>query len=111
MGDGSDPVLQHLSWKHVLMLHQTKSLEGVHRARTFVRPIPMREIHARLGVWLHPLPRAYGSREIYDDVVLDRSAFAHATYFAAVFRALWEGTNGVWSGQVRDGTAPTSARR
>lgn len=39
------------------------------------------------------------------------SVLDHATYFGAVFRALWEGAGGTWSGQVRDGTVPPEARR
>jgi D-alanyl-D-alanine carboxypeptidase/D-alanyl-D-alanine-endopeptidase (penicillin-binding protein 4) len=50
-------------------------------------------------------PLACGER-VWNVSVLD-----HATYFAAVFRALWEGSNGTWSGTVRDGSAPVEARR
>jgi len=50
-------------------------------------------------------PLSCGER-VWNVSVLD-----HATYFAAVFRALWEGTNGTWAGKVRDGVAPAEARR
>jgi D-alanyl-D-alanine carboxypeptidase/D-alanyl-D-alanine-endopeptidase (penicillin-binding protein 4) len=39
------------------------------------------------------------------------SVLDHPAYFAAVFRALWEGTGGAWKGRVRAGTAPPDARR
>jgi len=50
-------------------------------------------------------PLSCGER-VWNVSVLD-----HATYFGAVFRALWEGANGTWSGQVRDGATPPEARR
>jgi D-alanyl-D-alanine carboxypeptidase/D-alanyl-D-alanine-endopeptidase (penicillin-binding protein 4) len=39
------------------------------------------------------------------------SVLEHAAYFGAVFRALWEGMNGTWTGRVREGTVPADARR
>ncbi|MFN9480105.1 MAG: D-alanyl-D-alanine carboxypeptidase/D-alanyl-D-alanine-endopeptidase [Betaproteobacteria bacterium] len=38
------------------------------------------------------------------------SLLSHTDYVAAAFRALWEQAGGIWSGQVRDGTAPAGAR-
>jgi D-alanyl-D-alanine carboxypeptidase/D-alanyl-D-alanine-endopeptidase (penicillin-binding protein 4) len=38
------------------------------------------------------------------------SVLDHATYFGAVFRALWNGVSGTWSGNVRDGNATPDAR-
>ena len=39
------------------------------------------------------------------------SVLDHATYFGAVFRALWKSVDGTWAGKVRDGTTPPDARR
>jgi len=39
------------------------------------------------------------------------SVLDHATYFGAVFRALWKNVDGTWAGKVRDGTTPPDARR
>jgi D-alanyl-D-alanine carboxypeptidase/D-alanyl-D-alanine-endopeptidase (penicillin-binding protein 4) len=50
-------------------------------------------------------PLSCGER-VWNVSVLD-----HATYFGAVFRALWENVQGTWSGRVRDGTVPLDARR
>ena len=49
-------------------------------------------------------PLACGERAIY------LGALEHTNYFAAVFRALWERQGGSWSGKVREGTVPASAR-
>ena len=49
-------------------------------------------------------PLACGERAIY------LGALEHTNYFAAVFRALWERQGGSWSGQVREGAVPASAR-
>src|SRR5262252_7036117 len=38
------------------------------------------------------------------------SVLDHPTYFGAVFRALWTGVNGIWSGDVRDGKVTPDAR-
>jgi D-alanyl-D-alanine carboxypeptidase/D-alanyl-D-alanine-endopeptidase (penicillin-binding protein 4) len=38
------------------------------------------------------------------------NALDHTGYFAAVFRALWEGGGGTWSGTVREAKIPTGAR-
>lgn len=39
------------------------------------------------------------------------SVLSHTQYFGAVLRALWESSGGVWSGRVRDGEVPPTARR
>jgi D-alanyl-D-alanine carboxypeptidase/D-alanyl-D-alanine-endopeptidase (penicillin-binding protein 4) len=39
------------------------------------------------------------------------NALDHTTYFGAVFRALWEGGGGTWTGRVREGAIPAGARR
>jgi D-alanyl-D-alanine carboxypeptidase/D-alanyl-D-alanine-endopeptidase (penicillin-binding protein 4) len=49
-------------------------------------------------------PLACGERAIYI------GALGHTNYFAAVFRALWERQGGVWTGAVREGAVPDSAR-
>jgi D-alanyl-D-alanine carboxypeptidase/D-alanyl-D-alanine-endopeptidase (penicillin-binding protein 4) len=49
-------------------------------------------------------PMACGERAIY------LGALEHTSYFAAVFRAMWERQGGVWNGKVRDGVVPTTAR-
>ncbi len=49
-------------------------------------------------------PLACGERAIYI------GALGHTGYFAAVFRALWERQGGVWTGRVREGAVPASAR-
>ena len=49
-------------------------------------------------------PTACGERAIY------LGALEHTSYFAAVFRALWERQGGTWTGKVRDGVVPTAAR-
>jgi len=49
-------------------------------------------------------PLACGERAIY------LGALEHTNYFAAVFRALWERQGGAWSGKVREGVVPASAR-
>ncbi len=49
-------------------------------------------------------PIACGERAIY------LGALEHTSYFAAVFRALWERQGGTWTGKVRDGVVPTGAR-
>jgi D-alanyl-D-alanine carboxypeptidase/D-alanyl-D-alanine-endopeptidase (penicillin-binding protein 4) len=49
-------------------------------------------------------PLACGERAIY------LGALGHTNYFAAVFRALWERQGGSWSGQVREGAVPATAR-
>lgn len=50
-------------------------------------------------------PAACGER-VWHVSVLD-----HPAYFAAAFRALWEGTGGTWKGRVRAGAVPPDARR
>jgi len=49
-------------------------------------------------------PLACGERAIY------LGALEHTSYFAAVFRALWERQGGVWVGRVREGAVPATAR-
>ena len=49
-------------------------------------------------------PLACGERAIY------LGALEHTSYFAAVFRALWERQGGAWTGKVREGAVPASAR-
>ena len=49
-------------------------------------------------------PLACGERAIYI------GALEHTSYFAAVFRALWEREGGTWTGKVREAAAPSSAR-
>ena len=49
-------------------------------------------------------PLACGERAIY------LGALEHTSYFAAVFRALWERQGGVWVGRVREGVVPAAAR-
>jgi D-alanyl-D-alanine carboxypeptidase/D-alanyl-D-alanine-endopeptidase (penicillin-binding protein 4) len=49
-------------------------------------------------------PAGCGERAIY------LGALAHTNYFAAVFRALWERQGGTWTGRVREGVVPASAR-
>jgi len=49
-------------------------------------------------------PLACGERAIY------LGALEHTSYFAAVFRALWERQGGVWNGKVREEAVPASAR-
>ena len=39
------------------------------------------------------------------------NALDHSAYFGAVFRALWEGGGGVWTGRVRDAALPAGARQ
>ena len=39
------------------------------------------------------------------------SVLGHTQYFGAGFRAVWEGTGGVWTGHVREGVVPADARR
>jgi serine-type D-Ala-D-Ala carboxypeptidase/endopeptidase (penicillin-binding protein 4) len=68
------------------------------------------QLQADFGNPLEPtfrgsFPLSCGER-VWNVSVLD-----HVTYFGAVFRALWEGTHGTWSGKVRDGSAPPGARR
>ena len=50
-------------------------------------------------------PLACGER-VWHVSVLD-----HAQYFAAVFRAVWEGAGGSWAGAVREAPVPAQARR
>jgi D-alanyl-D-alanine carboxypeptidase/D-alanyl-D-alanine-endopeptidase (penicillin-binding protein 4) len=50
-------------------------------------------------------PLACGER-VWHVSVLD-----HTQYFGAVFRALWEGSGGVWTGKVREAPVPPEARR
>jgi serine-type D-Ala-D-Ala carboxypeptidase/endopeptidase (penicillin-binding protein 4) len=50
-------------------------------------------------------PLACGER-VWHVSVLD-----HTQYFGAVFRALWEGTGGKWTGTVREAPVPLEARR
>ncbi|MEZ5488009.1 MAG: D-alanyl-D-alanine carboxypeptidase/D-alanyl-D-alanine-endopeptidase [Steroidobacteraceae bacterium] len=38
------------------------------------------------------------------------NALEPTLYFAAVFRALWENSGGSWTGRIREGTLPSSAR-
>ena len=47
---------------------------------------------------------ACGERAIY------LGALEHTNYFAAVFRALWERQGGSWTGKVREGAVPATAR-
>jgi D-alanyl-D-alanine carboxypeptidase/D-alanyl-D-alanine-endopeptidase (penicillin-binding protein 4) len=49
-------------------------------------------------------PLACGERAIY------LGALEHTNYFSAVFRALWERQGGSWSGKVREGGVPATAR-
>jgi D-alanyl-D-alanine carboxypeptidase/D-alanyl-D-alanine-endopeptidase (penicillin-binding protein 4) len=49
-------------------------------------------------------PLACGERAIY------LGALEHSSYFAAVFRALWERQGGVWNGKVREAGVPAAAR-
>jgi D-alanyl-D-alanine carboxypeptidase/D-alanyl-D-alanine-endopeptidase (penicillin-binding protein 4) len=49
-------------------------------------------------------PLACGERAIY------LGALGHTNYFGAVFRAMWEREGGSWSGKVREGAVPASAR-
>jgi len=49
-------------------------------------------------------PLACGERAIY------LGALGHTNYFAAVFRALWERQGGSWTGKVREGAVPSTAR-
>ncbi len=49
-------------------------------------------------------PAACGERAIY------LGALEHSSYFAAVFRALWERQGGVWGGKVREAGVPPGAR-
>ncbi len=49
-------------------------------------------------------PLACGER------IIHIGALGHTNYFAAVFRALWERQGGSWSGKVREGSVPASAR-
>lgn len=53
-----------------------------------------------LGVY----PLACGERAIY------LGALEHTNYFAAVFKGMWERQGGSWSGKVREGVVPASAR-
>ncbi|MCU0952459.1 MAG: D-alanyl-D-alanine carboxypeptidase/D-alanyl-D-alanine-endopeptidase [Burkholderiaceae bacterium] len=39
------------------------------------------------------------------------SVLDHTSYVGAVFRALWEGSGGVWAGKVREAPVPADARR
>jgi len=50
-------------------------------------------------------PLACGER-VWHVSILD-----HSQYFAAVFRALWEGAGGTWTGKVREAPLPADARR
>jgi D-alanyl-D-alanine carboxypeptidase/D-alanyl-D-alanine-endopeptidase (penicillin-binding protein 4) len=50
-------------------------------------------------------PLACGER-VWHVSVLD-----HTQYFGAVFRALWEGAGGTWTGRVREAPVPAEARR
>ena len=38
------------------------------------------------------------------------NALDHTTYFGAVFRSLWEGGGGTWTGVVREASVPSGAR-
>jgi len=49
-------------------------------------------------------PLACGERSIY------LGALEHTSYFGAVFRAMWERQGGTWTGQVREGPVPATAR-
>ena len=49
-------------------------------------------------------PLACGERAIY------LGALEHTNYFAAVFRAMWEREGGSWTGKVREGGVPATAR-
>src|SRR6185436_1769442 len=49
-------------------------------------------------------PLACGERAIY------LGALEHSSYFGAVFRAMWERQGGTWTGQVREGRVPATAR-
>ena len=49
-------------------------------------------------------PLACGERTIY------LGALDHTNYFGAVFRALWERQGGAWTGKVREGEVPATAR-
>jgi len=49
-------------------------------------------------------PLACGERAIY------LGALGHTNYFSAVFRALWERQGASWSGKVREGSVPATAR-
>jgi serine-type D-Ala-D-Ala carboxypeptidase/endopeptidase (penicillin-binding protein 4) len=49
-------------------------------------------------------PLGCGERAIY------LGALGHTNYFGAVFRALWERQGGAWTGKVREGGVPTTAR-
>jgi len=49
-------------------------------------------------------PLACGERAIY------LGALEHTNYFAAVFRAMWEREDGSWTGKVREGGVPATAR-
>jgi D-alanyl-D-alanine carboxypeptidase/D-alanyl-D-alanine-endopeptidase (penicillin-binding protein 4) len=49
-------------------------------------------------------PLACGERAIY------LGALEHTSYFGAVFRAMWERQGGTWTGRVREGTVPATAR-
>ncbi len=49
-------------------------------------------------------PLACGER------IVHLGALEHTSYFAAVFRALWERQGGTWTGKAREGTVPAAAR-
>jgi D-alanyl-D-alanine carboxypeptidase/D-alanyl-D-alanine-endopeptidase (penicillin-binding protein 4) len=49
-------------------------------------------------------PLGCGERAIY------LGALEHTSYFAAVFRALWEREGGTWNGRVREGAVSANAR-
>lgn len=93
----------------------TPALAGL-KAPAIVRGLdgPCGDWRARLqGDFAEPMapqfrggyPLACGER-VWHVSVLD-----HTQYFGAVFRALWEGAGGVWSGTVREAPVPLEARR
>jgi D-alanyl-D-alanine carboxypeptidase/D-alanyl-D-alanine-endopeptidase (penicillin-binding protein 4) len=49
-------------------------------------------------------PLACGERAIY------LGALEHTSYFAAVFRAMWERQGGIWNGSIREEAVPEGAR-
>ena len=49
-------------------------------------------------------PLECGERAVY------LGALDHTNYFGAVFRALWQREGGVWTGKVREGAVPGTAR-
>jgi D-alanyl-D-alanine carboxypeptidase/D-alanyl-D-alanine-endopeptidase (penicillin-binding protein 4) len=42
--------------------------------------------------------------------IIHIGALEHTSYFAAVFRALWERQGGAWTGKAREGAVPAAAR-